>query len=49
MDFIVKLPKTQKGNEHIWVIVDRFTKLAYFILLQNTKAPELAKLFLDKV
>jgi hypothetical protein len=49
MDFIVKLPKTRKGNAHIWVVVDRFTKLAHFITLPNTKAPELAKRYLIEI
>ncbi|WVZ51726.1 LOW QUALITY PROTEIN: hypothetical protein U9M48_002841 [Paspalum notatum var. saurae] len=31
MDFIVGLPRTQKGYDSIWVIIDRFTKSARFI------------------
>ncbi|WVZ58809.1 LOW QUALITY PROTEIN: hypothetical protein U9M48_009038 [Paspalum notatum var. saurae] len=31
MDFIVDLPRTQKGYDSIWVIIDRFTKSAHFI------------------
>ena len=31
MDFIVGLPCTQSGYDSIWVIVDRLTKVAYFI------------------
>jgi hypothetical protein len=31
MDFISGLPTTQKGNDSIWVIVDRLTKLAHFL------------------
>ncbi|WVZ84373.1 hypothetical protein U9M48_031411 [Paspalum notatum var. saurae] len=31
MDFIVGLPRTSKGYDSIWVIIDRFTKSAHFI------------------
>jgi hypothetical protein len=31
MDFIVGLLKTSKGYDSIWVIVDRFTKVAHFL------------------
>jgi hypothetical protein len=31
MDFIVRLPHTQAGYDSIWVIVDRLTKVAHFI------------------
>ena len=30
MDFITRLPKTSKGYDSIWVIVDRLTKSAHF-------------------
>ena len=33
MDFIVGLPKSE-GYPKIWVIVDRFSMMAYFILLK---------------
>jgi hypothetical protein len=29
MDFITRLPTTQKGHDSIWVIMDRLTKIAH--------------------
>jgi hypothetical protein len=34
--FIVWLPRTQSGYDSIWVIVDRLTKVAYFIPVKTT-------------
>ena len=34
MDFIVGLPRTKKGNDSIWVIVDRLTKSVHFLLVK---------------
>jgi hypothetical protein len=31
MDFIVGLPRTAKGFDSIWVIIDRFTKIDHFL------------------
>jgi hypothetical protein len=31
MDFIVGLPRTVKGYDSIWVIIDRLTKIAHFL------------------
>jgi len=31
MDFVTSLPNTPRGNDAIWVIVDRLAKSAHFI------------------
>ena len=36
MNFIVGLPKTGKGYDSIWVIVDRLTKSARFLPVKST-------------
>ena len=40
MDFIVRLPRTNRGHNSIWVVVDRLTKLVKFIpTRKDVKAP----------
>jgi hypothetical protein len=39
MDFITGLPTTPKGNDSIWVIVDRLTKSAHFVPVKNAFRP----------
>jgi hypothetical protein len=36
MDFITGLPRTPRGYDSIWVIVDRPTKVAHFISVKTT-------------
>ena len=31
MDFVTALPRSPKGNNAVWVIVDRLTKVAHFL------------------
>ncbi|XP_075521428.1 uncharacterized protein LOC142554646 [Primulina tabacum] len=38
MDFVTGLPRTPKGYNSIWVIVDRLTKLAHFLPVKTTYA-----------
>jgi hypothetical protein len=47
MDFIVGLPKTSKGFDSIWVIIDRLTKLAHFLPVKTDhSALSCAKLYI---
>jgi hypothetical protein len=39
MDFIVGLPRTAKGYDSIWVIVDRLTKIAHFLPVKTDVTP----------
>ncbi|KAL9992436.1 putative nucleotidyltransferase, Ribonuclease H [Helianthus debilis subsp. tardiflorus] len=50
MDFVTKLPKTRKGNDTIWVIVDRLTKSAHFLPMKETfSMDQLAKLYVNEI
>jgi hypothetical protein len=50
MDFIVGLPHTQAGYDSIWVIVDRLTKVAHFILVKTTySGAKLAELYMARI
>ncbi|GJV97875.1 reverse transcriptase domain-containing protein [Tanacetum coccineum] len=50
MDFVTKLPKTSRGQDTIWVIVDRLTKSAHFLPMKETDSMEkLTRLYLKEV
>nr|GEU92449.1 reverse transcriptase domain-containing protein [Tanacetum cinerariifolium] len=50
MDFVTKLPKSSKGYDTIWVIVDRLTKSAIFIPIRETDPMDkLARIYLKEV
>jgi hypothetical protein len=49
-DFITGLPTTQKGNDSIWVIVDRLTKSVHFIPVKTDyRPPEYANLYISQI
>ena len=50
MDFITKLPRTTRGHDSIWVIVDRLTKSAHFLPIRETHSVEkLARIYVDEI
>jgi transposase InsO family protein len=50
MNFITGLSRTQKGNDSIWVIIDRLTKVAHFIPVKTTfGGATLARIYLKEI
>jgi hypothetical protein len=50
MDFINGLSRTPRGDDSIWVIIDRLTKVAHFIPVCTTYGGDkLAKLYIDNI
>nr|GEY87583.1 putative reverse transcriptase domain-containing protein [Tanacetum cinerariifolium] len=50
MDLNMKLPRSKGGNDKIWVIVDRLTKLAHFLAAHKDYSMEkLARLYIDEI
>jgi len=48
MDFITDLP-TSEGCDQLWVMIDRFTKMAHFLPLKEKTAADLARTFAKEV
>jgi transposase InsO family protein len=50
MDFIVGLPRTSRGYNSIWVVVDRLTKSAHFVPVATTyRARQYAELYMSHI
>ena len=50
MDFVTRLLKSNKGNDVVWVIVDRLTKSALFLPIKMTNlVDKLIRVYMKKV
>jgi hypothetical protein len=49
MDFVSGFPKERKGNDAIWVIVDRLMKSTLFLLIKMTDSiDKLAMIYINE-
>ncbi|GKE67635.1 putative reverse transcriptase domain-containing protein, partial [Tanacetum coccineum] len=50
IDFITKLPRTSSGHDAIWVIIDRLTKSAHFLAInEDYKMERFARLYINEI
>ena len=50
MDFVIRLPRSRDGYDSIWVIVDKLTKSAHFLLVKATfSVAKLARLYIKHI
>ena len=50
MDFVTHLPRTSRGHDAVWVIVDRLTKSVHFLAVWMTfTLEEFCRLYIRKI
>jgi len=50
MDFVIHLPRSMRGHDSIWVIVDRLTKCAHFLSInQKMTMDKMADLYVKEI
>jgi len=50
MDFVIGMPRTQRHHDAIWVIVDRLSKSAHFLVIKTTfNAEQLTDLYIREI
>ena len=50
LDFVSSLPLRQRKHDYVWVIVDRLTNSAHFILVRiDYSMDRLAELYVDEI
>ena len=50
MDFVSGFPKTTKGNDSIWVIVDKLTKSTHFLPMKiNHSMQKLTEMYIEEI
>jgi len=50
MEFVVALPRVQRGKDSVVVVVDRFTRMDHFVVYHNVdNASHIADLYLKEI
>ena len=50
MNFVASFPKSKKGNDSIFVVIDRLSKVAHFFpVKESISAVQLAELYATKI